>query len=458
MTTDLAYLESSEMEILDEVSTISCIIPAYNEEDSIADTIQSLLDQTRPPEAIHVIINNTTDDTYWIAKEFAEEEHIREYRGEIYITTVVVHDIGKNKDKKVGALNYGWSVAKDSTYILGVDGDTVLDKRCIQHLIEEMDDDSRIGGLSAIYSVDHEPHLGLIGRFLIAGQRQQFAGFEMDNLLRNRNMTVLGGQCSIFRVSALKETMRLNRQTTPWVTDSSVEDSLLSIQIKSAGYSTKISARARAVVGGMPSLRSLYGQQVKWSSGGVELMKSRPFHPNLRLQWRENIAMLFNIVTRLSFLLLLLGALDLGSFEFHPIWLLPPVISWLLGIRTAMSMKNRTKDDTVFAWLWFPSEMYMLVRITHFVAGWYHVLSQSEKDTWGMQAAAESGRGTNGLAWPISAVLLIGGMSWYAWVNMSLHVQQTVLEIGWPSLGVVAILLTLTMLHRLVRKHKGYTV
>ena len=46
-------------------------------------------------------------------------------------------------------------------------------------------------------------------------------------------------------------------ERSPWVSDSEVEDSLLSLQIKSAGYLTKISARARAHVGGMTTLRSL---------------------------------------------------------------------------------------------------------------------------------------------------------------------------------------------------------
>ncbi|WP_302694569.1 hypothetical protein [Curtobacterium sp. Csp1] len=48
--------------------------------------------------------------------------------------------------------------------------------------------------------------------------------------------------------------MDANHQGSPWVKDSEVEDSLLSLQVKSAGYLTKISARARADVGGMHTL------------------------------------------------------------------------------------------------------------------------------------------------------------------------------------------------------------
>ena len=72
-------------------ATISCIIPAYNEESTIADVLTSLLAQTRPPDAIHVIINNTDDDTPEIAAQFAGE-HFRVVKGEAYHTVVHVHD------------------------------------------------------------------------------------------------------------------------------------------------------------------------------------------------------------------------------------------------------------------------------------------------------------------------------------------------------------------------------
>ncbi|MFK5220011.1 hypothetical protein, partial [Lactococcus cremoris] len=77
----------------------------------------------------------------------------------------------------------------------------------------------------------------------------------------------LGGQFSIFSTRALKDVLRESHQRTPWVKESEVEDSRLSLQIKSAGYLTKISATARAHVGGMTTLRGLDGQQVKWNFG-----------------------------------------------------------------------------------------------------------------------------------------------------------------------------------------------
>lgn len=438
-------------------ASISCIIPAYKEEDSIAATIQSILDQTRVPDVIHVVVNNSNDGTAYEARKF-EGVHELEYRGVKQSTEVVVHDIGKNEDKKVGALNYGFSWSAGADFILGVDGDTILDKHCVEALENEMVSDARIGGISAIYTIDYAeaPHFG--GKVLIAGQRAQFAGFNLDNLLRGRNMAVLGGQASLLRVEALERVMVENNQDTPWVTDSAVEDSLLSLQIRSAKFSTKISASARATVGGMLTSRSLHGQQKKWLAGAFELMKEKPFHPNLRLRWREAISMVFNIATRVIFIGLLAASLNLGAFEFSPIWLVPPAVAWLLHIRTALSMKHWTGGDLLFAVLFIPAEVYMIMRMNHFVVSVRQVMSSTQTDLWAAQASAESGKGNADTVWTIVGALISGAVVVAGWLALPVSVQSIILQVGWTTLGVSSVLLTLAMLRRLFRKHHGYSV
>ena len=207
--------------------------------------------------------------------------------------------------------------------------DTVAENRAVENLETEIISDSRIGGISAIFTIDNT-FRGLAS-FLISGQRSQFAAFNLQNLLRGRNMAVLGGQFSVFSTHALREVMAQNHQSTPWVKDSEVEDSLLSLQIKSAGYRTKISPIARADVGGMTTLASLDAQQVKWTYGAIELMwpgqrgdtKGQPLHPNLRIRWFENFGMLTNLFVRIAFVLLLAGSLSLNAFVFSPVWLIP---------------------------------------------------------------------------------------------------------------------------------------
>ena len=206
--------------------TVGCIIPAYNEAETIAGVLDALLMQTRMPDVIHVIINNTSDDSVEVAGHYAGP-HTRQTPTGEQSTVIYIHDIGKNPDKKVGALNYGFTLIEGMDYLLGVDGDTVASEKAIEQLEEEIVSDSRIGGISAIYTIDPDPIQGTVAKFLISGQRAQFAAFNMQNMLRGRNMAVLGGQYSIFATKALRDAMTQNHQTTPWVKDSEVEDSLL---------------------------------------------------------------------------------------------------------------------------------------------------------------------------------------------------------------------------------------
>lgn len=445
-------------------STIGCVIPAYNEEDSIGGVIDSLLAQTRLPDSIHIIVNNSTDDTVEVAGHYAGL-HSRDKHGVEEFTEVFVHDIGENPDKKVGALNYGFSLVEGSDYLLGVDGDTTADPHAIEHLVNEMESDDRIGGISAIYSIDDSDVHGFIPSFLIAGQRAQFAAFNMQNLLRGRNMAVLGGQFSIFSIAALRRVMTDTHQRNPWVRDSEVEDSLLSLQIKNAGYLTKISAAARANVGGMPSMRALDAQQVKWNFGAIELMwpgqrgdtKGQPFHPNLRLRWFEHLSMLTNAVTRLLFIVLLISSLSIGAFVFITWWLIPPAIATMLNYRVSASMKNANSRDHFFALSFIGAELYMWIRLGHFIRAWAKFASRAQTDNWAAQAKAERGAG-HGYLVPIAvaAILTIGLLA--IWSQFPLPLQSTILSIGWPMLGTITVAQTVWMALKVVRRHKGFTV
>lgn len=350
-------------------------------------------------------------------------------------------------------------------YLLGVDGDTILEPDALRLLEREADAESRIGGISAIYTVDPQSSKGLISSFLTTGQRAQFAAFTMDNLLRGRNMAVLGGQCSLFSMQALKDVMTANRQSTPWVNDSEVEDSLLSLQLRSIGAATKISATARAFVGGMHTVRALDGQQVKWNAGAIDLMwpgqrsttAGQPFHPNLRLRWMENLSMLFNISIRLGFLLLLAASLSIGAFVFSPWWLIPPAVATVLNLRIAYSIKGRTARDIWFALLFFPAEIYLWMRMGHFLRAWAKFFSKAQTDNWAAQAKAERGRGTAFLTPLLAAALVIGG-AMYAWFQQTAAVQSAILSLGWPVLYITTMVMTLLMVRKALRRHHGYTV
>ncbi|WP_230487021.1 glycosyltransferase family 2 protein [Nocardioides anomalus] len=442
--------------------TVGCIIPAYNEGETIAGVLDSLLMQTRLPDVIHVIINNTTDDSVEVASHYAGP-HTRLTPSGEQSTVIYVHDIGKNPDKKVGALNYGYSLVEGMDFLLGVDGDTTPEPNALEALVDEISSDDRIGGISAIYSIDDSALDGLMSKFLIAGQRAQFSAFNMQNLLKGRNMAVLGGQFSIFSTKALKQVLKDTHQRTPWVNDSEVEDSLLSLQIKSAGYLTKISAKAYAHVGGMTTLRSLDGQQVKWNYGAIDLMwpgqrgdtRGQPLHPNLRLRWFEHASMVLNMFTRIGFLLLLLGSLSIHAFVFRAWWLLPPLAAQFLNYRVARSMAFANRKDYVFALTFAPAEVYMWIRMGHFVRAWVKFFSRTQTDNWAAQAKAERGKGSSYL-YPFLALLVFLAAAAAIWLQLPVGVRSDTLAVCWPILGILTVLQTAWMSLKALRRYRGY--
>jgi poly-beta-1,6-N-acetyl-D-glucosamine synthase len=100
---------------------ITVIVPAYNEAASLADTINSLLDQTLPPTEIIVVDDCSTDATSDVARELG----------------VTVVQPPKNTGSKAGAQTYALSFV-DTEFSIAIDADTILAPNAIQNLFEAM--------------------------------------------------------------------------------------------------------------------------------------------------------------------------------------------------------------------------------------------------------------------------------------------------------------------------------
>ena len=340
--------------------TVGCIIPAYNEAETIAGVLDSLLKQTRLPDVIHVIINNTSDESVEIAGHYAgpsqadDADRRAERRSSTSTTSGRTPTRRSAPSTTATPSSRRWTSCSAST----------ATRRRSPTRSRPWSTRSRAttgSAASPIYPIDDSALDGLVARFLIAGQRAQFSAFNMQNLLKGRNMAVLGGQFSMFSTRALRDVLKDSHQRTPWVKDSEVEDSLLSLQIKSAGYLTKISATARAHVGGMTTLRTLDAQQVKWNYGAIDLMwpgqrgdtKGQPFHPNLRLRWFEHISMVLN--THPARVPAAARRLALHPrLRLLPWWVIPPPASIFLNFRVARSMAFANRRDYLFECCWSP--------------------------------------------------------------------------------------------------------
>jgi poly-beta-1,6-N-acetyl-D-glucosamine synthase len=168
--------------------------------------------------------------------------------------------------------------------------------------------------------------------------------------------------------------------------------------------------------------------------------------------------MLTNLFVRVAFITLLAASLSINAFVFSAFWLIPPVVAMLLNLRIARTMKYCDNRDVLFAVLFLPAEMFMWVRIGHFLRSWSRFLSKKKVDNWAMQAKAERGGGS--LGYWVPAILLIAVLiaSAAIWSILGPVAQSSILWVGWPIVGVVTVLQTLLMFSKLVRRHHGYKV
>jgi len=110
---------------------VVAVVPAWNEAACIADTIDGLRHQTRPPDLIVVCANNCTDNTAAVARAAG----------------VDVIDMPRNPDRKAGALNYAIETIlpslADHDRIFVQDADTVCVPRWLELANDVMDGDPR---------------------------------------------------------------------------------------------------------------------------------------------------------------------------------------------------------------------------------------------------------------------------------------------------------------------------
>lgn len=169
------------------MSTLTVIVPAYNEEAGLADTLNSLLAQARPADRIVVVNDCSTDGTLEVAMSFAD-------RGVEVLTPP------KNLGSKAKAQNYALQFI-DSDLVLPIDGDTMLDPDYIEKLLPVFDD-PMVSVASGCVLTQRQETIWEKAR-----QLEYLFGFHWYRSIQQRanSVTVCSGCCTVFRRKWLEE-------------------------------------------------------------------------------------------------------------------------------------------------------------------------------------------------------------------------------------------------------------
>ena len=102
-----------------KTADLTIIVPAYNEEKSIVDTLESIKKQTIKPKRVIVVDDHSTDQTAEVAMRAGVE----------------VLETPTNSGSKAGAQNYALTKV-NTKFVMALDADTTMEKHAIEKLLE----------------------------------------------------------------------------------------------------------------------------------------------------------------------------------------------------------------------------------------------------------------------------------------------------------------------------------
>ena len=350
--------------------TVTVLIPAHNEEASLAVTIASLLRQSHPPERIVVVADNCTDSTVEIARRSGVD---------------VVESVG-NTHKKAGALNQvlRWLLPAqgDNDTVMIMDADTSLDDGFLETAVARFTSDRALMALGGLFY--GEDGAGVLGQF----QRNEYIRYSRDIRRRRGRVFVLTGTASIFRPVALRTVAENRGSAIPgangdvYDTAALTEDNELTIALKSLGALMTSPNECTVVTEMMPSWRALWNQRLRWQRGALENLGAYGLTPKTFRYWAQQLGIGYGVIALSAYFLLLgLALLAVDTWIWFPFWMglgllftLERVVTVWHGGRAARLLAATLIPELVFAT--FLNVVYLkgvVDILRRRQAGWVHV-------------------------------------------------------------------------------------
>lgn len=221
---------------------VSVLVPAYNERECIANTVNSLMTSDHPIEII-VIDDGSTDGTADIVESLRLPN---------------VRVVRQPNSGKPAALNNGIRHARYEIVVM-MDGDTVFEPSTVRELVQPFGD-MRVGAVAGNAKVGNRD--SLIG----AWQHIEYVmGFNLDRRMYEvlGCMPTIPGAVGAFRRQALERVGGMSEDTL-------AEDTDITMAMHRDGWRVVYAERARAWTEAPESVQQLWSQRYRWSYGTMQ--------------------------------------------------------------------------------------------------------------------------------------------------------------------------------------------
>lgn len=225
---------------------ISIIIPAYNEEKVIANTIEGLLETKYPHKEIIFVDDGSTDSTLAIATRYKEQIRI----------------LHKENGGKSTALNYGMVYAKGEIVVI-VDADTIIGRNSLKEIVKGFEVNEHVAAVAGNIKVRNRMNWLTKCQALeyITGIQIIRRAFDVFG-----SITIVPGALGAFRKSFLAEAGAYGKDTI-------VEDFDQTIKLLKAGLITQGSSKATAYTEAPNTLKDFVAQRKRWYRGNIQVLK-----------------------------------------------------------------------------------------------------------------------------------------------------------------------------------------
>jgi cellulose synthase/poly-beta-1,6-N-acetylglucosamine synthase-like glycosyltransferase len=306
------------------------LIPAHNESEGITETVTALSRQTRRPDEILVVSDNSTDNTVDLAK-----------RAGAYVTETV-----ENSYKKAGALNQALSTVlprlQEDDFVLVQDADSVLDPEFIESALSHLTADDQLGAVGGVFR--GQDGGGFVGHL----QRNEYARYARDVRRLKGRCLVVTGTAAVFRASTLQHvrSARLSREIPigdghGGIYDTTVltEDNEISFALMHLGYKILSPKGCTLTTEVMPTWRELWNQRLRWKRGAIENCVQYGLTRVTAPYWaRQLVTMLGVLVTAAYLVTIVWSLMAYGLLDIEPFWL---ALTGVFAVERIITLRDR---------------------------------------------------------------------------------------------------------------------
>jgi len=241
------YSKYREDMVPDPVSfpSLTVLVPAYNEEKVIAQTIEGLIETDYPDKEIIVIDDGSHDKTLEIANRYKSK-------------VKVLH---KENGGKASALNYGIAFARGEIIVI-VDADTIIGRQALKQITKGFGTDPHVAAVAGNIKVRNRMN------WLTWCQALEYvAGIEIIRRAFDffGSITIVPGALGAFRKTALEEAGSYHKDTL-------VEDFDATIKVLKSGFVIQGSTTSTAYTEAPQTLHDFYMQRKRWYRGNVQVL------------------------------------------------------------------------------------------------------------------------------------------------------------------------------------------